>query len=554
MVKGGRAAPAYRNAPPAASQVVRGLGDQQPVLGHHLNGVVGDGRVRGHLVSGLRAALNPIRGWFRQTRPHNQPEKLSQTKYNAIRGHDVRIDQFPWLDLDNPQTIRNSPVDTFIQQMIASRDVGALQDDFNYDNYIRYLDDYDCQYGRDIQATLEDAGGSPEDNAPQAGHIQGGKRKRVDNLGKTAKRRRPLERLTQEEWVTRERGLQDHLWSINRFYDIIPPNTIYIALDCKGTKILSVFPNGLDVAYGTNQAKQVIDNISYNIGEYARSQPPPAVHDIRHIHHRQWVQKNPHLASEDGCCGVYHWGTWTETGKDHKVIPTKETLKGGTRSNPSDGCHAFSYRVSTMKSFGPLTAAVDLLFSTIDPKLHKAYRAAYQRLDPGERIFCTTEDPKKELFPLRAILVNTLTEPHVDSDDWIGGWAWISPFGNFSGGDLCLPQLGVRVPLPPGGIAGLRGRELVHFTDKWSGSRYSIVHFFKESIRRCVQKYHQLPVTMTTTTAPLSHPRKISHRIEKKKRYLANRVERVKVLRHHNNSEKKARVSVPIFPDMANKD
>ncbi|KAI9765838.1 MAG: hypothetical protein M1840_007120 [Geoglossum simile] len=477
------------------------------------------------------------RKWFRQTRSHNQPEKLSQTKYNAVLGHDIRIDQFPWLDLDNPQTIRNSPVDAFIQQMIASsRNVDALQDNFNYDDYMLYLDDYDHQYGRDIPAPLEDAGGSQEDNALlQAGRIQTGKPKRVDNPGKIAKRRHLLERLTKEEWITREKGLQGHLWSIHRFYDIIPPNTIYIALDCNGKKILAVFPNGLDVA------------------EYARSQPPPAVHDVRHIHHRQWIQENPHLAGENGRCGVYHWGTWTETGKDHKVIPTKETLNGGTRSNPSDGCHAFSYRVSTIKSFGPLTAAVDLFFSTIDQKLHKAYRAAYQRLNPGEKIFCTTEDPKKELFPLRAILVNTLTEPHVDSDDWIGGWAWISPFGNFSGGDICLPQLGVRVPLPPGGIVGLRGRELVHFTDKWSGSRYSIVHFFKESIRQCVQKYHQLPVTTAETTAPLSHPRKTLHRIEKRKRYSVNRAKKVKALRHHDNSEKKARVSVPIFPDMANK-
>ncbi|KAI9763373.1 MAG: hypothetical protein M1840_000565 [Geoglossum simile] len=471
MVKGGRAAPAYHNAPPAAAQVVRGLGDQQPMLGHHLNGIVGGGGVRGHLVSGLRAALSPIRGWFRQTRSHNQPEKLSQTKYNAVLGHDVRIDQFPWLDLDDPQTIRNSPVDAFIQQMIASsRNAGALQDDFNYDDYMLYLDDHDRQYDRDIPAPLEDTGGSQEDNPLlQTGRIQTGKSKRVDNPGKIAKRRHLLKRLTKEEWVTRVRGLQDHLWSIHRFYDIIPPNTIYVALDRNGKKILAVFPNGLDVAYGTDQAKQVIDNISYNIREYARSQPPPAVHDVRHIHHRQWVRENPHLAGEDGRCGLYHWGTWTETGKDHKVIPTKETLKGGTRSNPSDGCHAFSYRVSTMKSFGPLTAAVDLLFSTIDPKLHKAYRAAYQRLDPGEKIFCTTEDPKKELFPLRAILVNTLTEPHVDSDDWIGGWAWISPFGNFSGGDICLPQLGVRVPLPPGGIAGLRGREQVPGLDTLGG-------------------------------------------------------------------------------------
>ncbi|KAI9766955.1 MAG: hypothetical protein M1839_004663 [Geoglossum umbratile] len=398
MVKGGRAAPAYRNAPPAAGQVVQGLGDQQPVLGHYLDGVTGGGGgVRGHLVSGVRAVLDPIRRWFRQTRPHDQPEKLSQTKHNAIQGHDVRIDQFPWLDLGDPQTIHNSPVNAFILQMVASsRDAGALQDDFNHDDYMLYLDDYDRQYSRDIRTPPEDASGSPENDAPiQGGCIRAGKRKRVDDTSKTAKRRRPSGRLTKEEWVMRERDLQDHLWSINQFYDIIPPNTIYVALDCKGRKILSVFPNGLDMAYGTDQAKEVINNISHNIREYAQSQPPPAVHDVRHIHHRQWVKENPHLGSEDGRCGVYHWGTWTETGKDHKVIPTKETLKGGTRSNPSDGCHAFSYRISTMKSFGPLTAAVDLLFSIIDPKLHKAYRAAYQRLDPGEKIFCTTEDPKK---------------------------------------------------------------------------------------------------------------------------------------------------------------
>jgi hypothetical protein len=308
-----------------------------------------------------------------------------------------------------------------------------------------------------------------------------------------------------------------------------------------------MFPNGLDMAYGTHQAKQVIDNISYNIKEYAQSQPPPAVHDIRHTHHRQWVQENPHLQGEDGRCSVYHWGTWTETGKDHKVMPTKETLKGGTRSNPSDGCHAFSYRASTLKSFGPLTTAVDHLYSIVDPKLRKAYRAAYQRLSPGEKIFCTTENPKQELFPLRAILVNTLTEPHVDSDDWIGGWAWISPFGSFSGGDFCLPQLGVRVPLPPGGIAGLRGRELIHFTSKWSGSRYSIVHFLKESIRRCAKKFHQPPVStgdieITTAMIP-PRSRGASGRRERKKWYRANRAVKVRAAVHHDGSKASGNVA-----------
>ncbi|KAH0542472.1 hypothetical protein FGG08_003143 [Glutinoglossum americanum] len=203
----------------------------------------------------------------------------------------------------------------------------------------------------------------------------------------------------------------------------------------------------------------------------------------------------------------------------------------------------FSYRISTMKSLGSLTAAIDLLFSIIDPKLRKAYRAAYQRLGPGEKMFCTTEDPKQKLFPLRAILV--------DSDDWIGGWAWISPFGSFSGGDFCLPQLGVRIPLPPGGIAGLRGKELIHFTDKWSGSRYSIVHFFKESIRRCVRKHHQ-PLETTTssqvsvgdTIKPPQYSRNTSKRVERKKKHRINRAAKARAAVHHGDAAKKARATM----------
>ncbi|KAI9763426.1 MAG: hypothetical protein M1840_000507 [Geoglossum simile] len=105
-----------------------------------------------------------------QTNQPSQPTRKAQPdQIQRHSGHDIRIDQFPWLDLDNPQTI--SLVDAFIQQMIASpRDVGVLQDDFNHDDYMQYLNDYDCQYGREVPGPPEDAGGSPEDNTPlQAG-------------------------------------------------------------------------------------------------------------------------------------------------------------------------------------------------------------------------------------------------------------------------------------------------------------------------------------------------------------------------------------------------
>jgi hypothetical protein len=61
------------------------------------------------------------------------------------------------------------------------------------------------------------------------------------------------------------------------------------------------------------------------------------------------------------------------------------------------------YRMETMKSLGPLTKAIDLLFQIVDKPTYP------------------TKSASEELFPLRAILINSLTEEHIDSSDWKGG-------------------------------------------------------------------------------------------------------------------------------------
>jgi hypothetical protein len=37
--------------------------------------------------------------------------------------------------------------------------------------------------------------------------------------------------------------------------------------------------------------------------------------------------------------------------------------------------------------------------------------------------------------------------------------------------------------MPPGSIVGVRGSLLRHFVSCWKGERYSVVHFFKQSLR-----------------------------------------------------------------------
>ncbi len=93
--------------------------------------------------------------------------------------------------------------------------------------------------------------------------------------------------------------------------------------------------------------------------------------------------------------------------------------------------------------------------------------------------------PDLDLFSFRTVLVNLWTQPHRDVNDWDNSWAWIVPFGRYSGGDFCVTELRRRIPFPAGAVIGLRGGKLEHWTTRWSGDcRFSLVHVFHEYIHR----------------------------------------------------------------------
>ena len=132
-------------------------------------------------------------------------------------------------------------------------------------------------------------------------------------------------------------------------------------------------------------------------------------------------------------------------------------------------------RQGLIQSFGNMTRAIDFLFRIIDNPMREQYRMTWKKLQPATRI--ATID--NELFTLRAILVNVLTEVHTDCNDWKNEWAWIGVVGDFTNGDLCMPQLGIQVPMPAGSITGMCGRDFQHFITRWSGKQcYSIIHSF----------------------------------------------------------------------------
>src|SRR5215471_10599899 len=51
---------------------------------------------------------------------------------------------------------------------------------------------------------------------------------------------------------------------------------------------------------------------------------------------------------------------------------------------------------------------------------------------------------------------------HIDWNDDVNTITWVIPVGNWEGGEFCIAQLGVRIPIRPGQVLGVRAKLLAH--------------------------------------------------------------------------------------------
>lgn len=89
-----------------------------------------------------------------------------------------------------------------------------------------------------------------------------------------------------------------------------------------------------------------------------------------------------------------------------------------------------------------------------------------------------------------AVLVKHRVGSHNDQVDFLDGWTAMCCFGEFSGGDLCLPGIEVedfegqavgemRLRYRPGDVIFLRASLLEHFLTRFDGKRKYLVIFTK---------------------------------------------------------------------------
>ena len=124
-----------------------------------------------------------------------------------------------------------------------------------------------------------------------------------------------------------------------------------------------------------------------------------------------------------------------------------------------------------------------LLLGAIDETQRDQMEEAVANLpDTLNQLWCHSED---ECFSLRACLINLLTEPHIDDGDL--DWAMLAALGGFEEGEFCIADIRRRFNYRRGSVSGIRGRLLIHFTRKWSGSRISLVSTMHQAVFRQAQ-------------------------------------------------------------------
>jgi hypothetical protein len=277
---------------------------------------------------------------------------------------------------------------------------------------------------------------------------------------------------------TKATPMKDALQMAEEFEEI-PADKSYLALDCHGVPLVVLYADAYKRAWGTDMGAYIVKTTTENIDRLARFVQPSRPKDQRrHKSYFDWIKESadqPWATGVGARSGLYYFGIWRETGHDTLGVLTSDME-----------CRK-SYAQAMIRALqlwcANITQTIDACFAGIDIQTRDAYREAYNRMaDIGTKE--ASQTMPNDLFHFRALLINLLTEPHMDHKDWASGWAWLTPFGQFEQGLMCITLLKRRLNFQPGSVFGIRGDRLEHFTTKWYGTnRYSWVFAFHQTVK-----------------------------------------------------------------------
>ena len=128
------------------------------------------------------------------------------------------------------------------------------------------------------------------------------------------------------------------------------------------------------------------------------------------------------------------------------------------------------------------------MFAAVDPYTWRKYRDVYVRMASEFRLVEECDPNRIQCFVGHYTLINMLTTPHWDTKDPPRGWVAMLVVGDFSEGELCIPELGIAFPYQSGDVVFLRSWMLMHFIKRYRGpERYVVLYATTYSIFEWLQ-------------------------------------------------------------------
>ncbi|TFK60067.1 hypothetical protein BDN72DRAFT_779865 [Pluteus cervinus] len=190
-------------------------------------------------------------------------------------------------------------------------------------------------------------------------------------------------------------------------------------------------------------------------------------------HHLKLDKKR---SNADPNSAAFHFGTWEVTSAEPHL--TNETKNQSPNSISAIdellgviGDHIAPKVSAHLKRLAPVQYGMQqTAYSRVRRLLEKEYKAR-PSLDFGGSFFTVAvKEGSSEVF-------------HIDWNDAPQSITWLLPVGEgWVGGELCLPQLGYKIPTYPGQILGVLTRHLVHATTPVTSGRRIIFTCFTDSL------------------------------------------------------------------------
>jgi hypothetical protein len=243
--------------------------------------------------------------------------------------------------------------------------------------------------------------------------------------------------------------------------------------DRDGRGLVLFFKDALNQPFEKEQPRltHVMDQAVETLA--SRYKPPkPSATDYRH----------KHFQNDSEYKGVYHFALWVPKGQEHGKNPKHPTPHHAVLSRDIiDRGYKFDAVMQFYKAIGPVIQSIGIWFEMLDPDAYARYHENWEYF-ANQTPLRALRVTKRQCFLGTAVLRGVQVGIHTDKGDVRDGWVAMVCTGGFTGGELCIPGLGLKLAFKPGDIIFFRSRLLEHFVTDFVGKRTSMVFFSHENL------------------------------------------------------------------------